>query len=82
MFGEAMYLSEDGHVQSAALNEYCEASQAAAFLEKYGEAIPAKAQDGLKRFVAAKLAYTANRKDGDALTVGLAEARAAFLTAV
>jgi len=78
-FGAAMYLDEAGHVVSRGLSEYCDAAEAAKFLENWGAGVPAEAQETLKRFVAAKVAYEANRQSGDALSVGLVEARAAFL---
>jgi hypothetical protein len=61
-FGGAMYLDDVGHVQWTGLTEYCTATEAAAFLEKYGEAVPAAGLDLLKKWVAAKVAYEARKE--------------------
>lgn len=78
-FGAAMYLDENEHVQWAGLSEYSDAAQAQKFLETYGDAVPEAGRDILNKWVAAKTAYEANREKGDALHVGLPEARAAIL---
>ena len=77
-FGGAMYLDENEHVQWAGLSEYCSGAEAAAFAEKYGEAVPEAGKSLLAKWVAAKVAYDANRTSGDPLGVGLPEARKAF----
>ena len=78
-FGGSMFLDDNGHVQWTGLNEYCSGAEAKAWLEQYGEGNPSEAQDLLKRWVAAKLAYDGNRTSGDPLHIGLVEARRAFM---
>ena len=78
--GGAMYLDDNDHVTWSGLTEYSDAKEAKAFLDTYGAAVPEAGKDMLERFVAAKLAYEANRTSGDPLDKGLAEARKAFLT--
>lgn len=73
-FGAAMFLDEQEHVQWSGLSEYTTAEEAARWLERYGAGIPASGQELARKFVAAKVAYSANRTDGDALSVGLPEA--------
>lgn len=80
-FGAAMYLDENEHVQWAAIGEYSGAAESKAFLETYGDAVPAEGKPLLEKWVAAKVAYEANRNKGDDLSVGLPEARAAFVAA-
>lgn len=80
-FGGAMYLDDAGHVHWAGLSEYCSGAEAKAWADTYGPAVPEVGQDTLNRWVAAKVAYDANRQSGDPLNVGLVEARAAFLDA-
>jgi hypothetical protein len=80
-FGAAMYLNEEGHVTWSGLGEYSTGAEAKAWLDTYGEGVPEAGRDLLKRWIAAKLAYDNNRKPGDALDVGLTEAREAFLEA-
>lgn len=77
-FGGCMFLDSIGHVQWSGLNEYCDSAEAAAWKEQYGAGVPEAGRKILDRWVAAKLAYDANRKPGDALAVGLPEARKAF----
>lgn len=78
-FGGAMYLDEKEHVQWTGLSEYCDAEKAQEWRDQYREFSPEPMRELLDRFVAAKLAYKANRKPEDPLSVGLAEARAAFM---
>ena len=77
-FGGAMYLDEDGHVQWSGLTEYSSAADCLAWRETYGAGVPEPAREMLSRWVAAKVAYSANREKGDPLRVGLAEAVRAF----
>ncbi|HVG51650.1 MAG TPA: hypothetical protein VM867_08460 [Xanthobacteraceae bacterium] len=78
-FGGAMYLDAQGHVQFSGLSQYCSGAEAAAWREKYGAAVPEIGQLLLNKWVNAKLAYDANRKSGDPLVNGLAEARKAWV---
>lgn len=78
-FGAAMLINDIGHVQWASLGEYCTAQEAKAFLDTYGDAVPTDGLNMLKKWIAAKTAYEANRQKNDPLNVGLAEARAAFI---
>jgi hypothetical protein len=78
-FGGAMFLDYDGHVQWTGLSEYCDGPEAKAWLDTYGAAVPAAGQELLRKFVAAKVAYAANRTSGEPLGVGLPEARKAFI---
>lgn len=77
-FGGCMYLEDNGHVQWTGLTEYTDGAEAKAWQERYGEGVPECGQDMLRRWVLSKLAYDGARKDGDALSVGLPEARKAF----
>jgi hypothetical protein len=77
-FGGCMFLDENGHVQWAGLNEYCSGAEAQAWLDTYGEGVPEAGRELLRKFVAAKVAYDANRSKSDPLSVGLPEARKAF----
>jgi len=77
-FGGAMFLDDAGHVQWAGLSEYCSAAEAKAFQDTYGAAVPEAGRALLDKWVAAKLAYEANRSKNDHLSVGLPEARKAF----
>ena len=61
-FGGAMYLDDNDHVQWTGLTEYCTAAEAAAFLEKYSEAVPAAGLELLKKWVTAKVAYEARKE--------------------
>jgi hypothetical protein len=79
-FAGALYLDSDGHVQHAGLHEYMDAAQSVAWRETYGAGVPEASRDNMDRWLAAKGAYEAARKDGDALGVGLASARVAFAT--
>jgi hypothetical protein len=78
LIGGAMFLDENEHVQFSGLNEYSDGAEAKAWAEKFGEAVPEAGREMFSRWVAAKVAYDANRNSGDKLSVGLAEAREAF----
>jgi hypothetical protein len=78
-FGGAMYLDENGYVQFRGLSEYCTGREAQEFLDTYGAGVPEAGMPLLRKWVAAKVAYDANRQPGDALSVGLAEAGKAFV---
>jgi hypothetical protein len=78
-FGAAMLLNEEGHVTYTGLGEYCNGATAAKWAEEFGEAVPEVGRKTLAQWVAAKVAYDANRNPGDPLRVGLPEARAALL---
>jgi hypothetical protein len=78
-FGGCMYLDDNGHVQWTGLSEYCDGKEAQAFLNTYGAGVPEIGQEIMRRFVAAKVAYDANRQKGDPLHVGLVEARTAWI---
>ena len=75
-FGAAMFLDDNDHVQWAGLSEYCDGAEAKNFQDTYGEAVPEAGRDLLARWVAAKLAYDANREKTDALSVGLCRGKA------
>lgn len=77
-FGAAMYLDDNGHVKWSVLNEYTSGAEAEAWAKTYGEGVPESGKRLLARWVAAKLAYDANRSKDDPLDKGLPEARAAF----
>lgn len=78
-FGGAMYLDDAGHVQWAGLTEYCDGAEAKAWQETYGAGVPPEGRETLDRWIAAKVAYDANRNPGDPLVKGLAEARKAYM---
>jgi hypothetical protein len=78
-FGGCMFLDDNGHVQWTALGEYCSGAEAQTWLDTYGEGVPDGGLPMLRKFVAAKVAYDANRDRGDPLNVGLPEARKAFV---
>ena len=77
-FGGCMYSDAAGHVQWSGLTEYCSGAEAQAWREMYGAGVPDAGRNVLNQWVAAKVAYDANRKSGDPLAVGLKEARDAF----
>lgn len=86
--GGAMFLDDNGHVQWSGLSEYSGGAEAKAWFDIYGAAIPEAGLEMTKRWIAAKTAYDAARaplkaegQDPD-LTVGLAEARKAFVAPV
>jgi hypothetical protein len=78
-FGGCMYLDENGHVQMTGLSEYCTGAEAQAWSAQYRDGVPAAGLDMLDRWVAAKVTYDSKRSPGDPLSVGLAEARTAFV---
>ena len=80
-FGGAMYLNEDGHVKFAGLTEYSDGAEAKAFADTYGEAIPEAGKVLLNKWVAAKVAYDANRTQDAPLAEGLPEAYQAWKAA-
>ena len=80
-FGTVLYIDDAGHIQWTGLSEYCSATEARAWLGTFGPAVPEPGATLLRKFVAAKEAYEANRTSGDPLSTGLVEAHAAFRTA-
>jgi hypothetical protein len=80
-FGGCMFKDEKGHVHWTGLGEYCTGKEAFDWLEKWAAGVPEVGLELLKRWVAAKVAYDANRAPGDPLEIGVVEARAAFLKA-
>ena len=78
MFGGAMFLNDEGHVDWSGLNEYSSGAEAKAWADKFGEAVPEVGRALMNKWVAAKVAYDTNRNSGDPLNVGLDEARKAF----
>lgn len=81
-FGGALYLDSQDRVQFAGLSEYSSGADAAVYQANFGEAIPEAGRKVLAGWVAAKLAYDASRNKTDPLSVGLPEARAAFVKTV
>lgn len=77
-FGGAMFLDDAGHVQWAGLTEYSSAQEATAFRDTYGAGVPESGREVLNKWIAAKVAYEANRTSGDPLAKGLPEARKAW----
>jgi hypothetical protein len=77
-FGGCLYLDENGHVVWAGLSEHCSGQEAQTWLETYGEGVPEAGAEHLRKWVAAKVAYAANRQASDKLGVGLKEAFQAF----
>lgn len=78
LFGGAMFLDENEHVQFSGLSEYSSGAEASAWAEKFGAAVPEAGRLIHAKWVAAKAAYDANRASGDPLANGLPEARKAF----
>jgi len=64
-FGGAMYLDESDHVQWSGLSEYCSGAEAVEWQKKFGAAVPESGHEMLDKWVAAKVAYDANRKRKD-----------------
>lgn len=60
-FGGCMYLDDVGHVNWAGLTEYSSGAEAKAFADKYGDGVPAAGRKVLNNWVAAKVAYDADR---------------------
>jgi hypothetical protein len=78
-FGGCMYLNEANHVAWSGLSEYSDGAEAKAWRDQYREGVPEVGREIVDRWVAAKVAYDANRQKDDPLHVGLAEARKAFV---
>lgn len=78
-FGGCMFLDDNCHVQWDGLSEYSDGQEAKAWSDKYREGVPEAGRLILDKWVAAKLAYDANRQKGDPLNVGLAQAKRAFV---
>jgi hypothetical protein len=78
-FGSCMFLDDAGHVQWSGLSEYSSGAEAKAWSDQYRDGVPEAGRAMLDKWVAAKLAYDANRQPGDPLDVGLPEARRAFV---
>ena len=79
-FGGCMFADDNGiHVGWTGLSQYCTGAEAQAWLRDYGAGVPLEGQELCHRWVAAKVAYDANREKGDPLDVGLTEARKAFV---
>jgi hypothetical protein len=76
MLGGAMFLDENEHVQFSGLNEYCSGAEASAWAEKFGAGVPEAGRLLLNKWVAAKVAYDANK--GEKLGDGLPAARKAW----
>lgn len=74
-----MIIDNNKHVQWVGLSEYCDGNEAKNFLDTYGEGVPESAQQLLRKWVAAKIAYDANKDPGQNLAIGLSEARKAFI---
>lgn len=81
-FGGCMFLDGAGHVHWTGAHEYMGAEELQGWCESWREGVPPSALELLDRFLAAKLAYAANRKQDDPLNVGLNEARAAFVAPI
>lgn len=81
-FAGCMFLDDAGHVQWDGLTEYSNGAECKAWADKFGEGVPEAGRATFNGWVAAKAAYDANRNKGDALGVGLTEARKAFVDAV
>ena len=80
-FGGCMYLDESGHVAWSGLSEYCTSEEAQTWADTYGEGVPEAGAELLRKWVAAKIAYAANRQKEDPLKVGLKQAQEAFAKA-
>ena len=78
LFGGAMFLDDNEHVQFSGLSEYSDGAEAKAWHEKFADAVPEAGRSIMNKWVAAKVAYDANRSSGDPLANGLPEARKAF----
>jgi hypothetical protein len=78
LFGGAMFLDENEHVQFSGLSEYSSGAEASAWSEKFGAGVPEAGRLIHVKWVAAKVAYAANRNPDDPLNVGLPEAHKAF----
>ena len=78
MFGGAMFLDKNEHVQFTGLSEYSDGAEAKKWSDTYRDAVPEIGRLLLDKWVAAKLAYDLNRERADELSVGLPEARKAW----
>ena len=78
-FGGAMFLDENDHVHWAGLTPYSDGAEAKAWSDKYRDGVPEAGRQMLDKWVAAKVAYDANREKGDPLAKGLPEAHKAFM---
>jgi hypothetical protein len=78
-FGGALFLNEDDQVRFAGLSEYSTGAESKAFEDTFGEGVPEEGKDILHRWTASKLAYDKAHGDSHDLTVGLVEARKAFI---
>lgn len=81
-FGGAMFLDDNEHVQWSGLSEYSSGAESLAWSQTYREGVPEAGRDILDRWVAAKTTYDGARNPGDPLSVGLSEARAAFVAPI
>jgi hypothetical protein len=81
-FAAAMFLDDAGHCHHAGAHEYMGTDDLVAWRDTYGEGVPESMRKYLNGMIAAKLAYDANRTSDDKLSVGLPEARAAFVAAI
>ena len=77
-FAGAMFLNSEDHVQWSGLHEYADGAECKAWRDLYGQAVPEASRETMHRWCNTKIAYDAARQPGDALGVGLAEARRAF----
>jgi hypothetical protein len=77
-FAACMFLDEENHVKFSGLHEYVDGAEATEWMAAYGAGIPEAARELARKWVAAKVAYDANRQKGDRLAVGLPEAHKAF----
>jgi hypothetical protein len=77
-----MFADDNGiHVGWTGLSQYCTGAEAQAWLDTYGDGVPEEGKALCRKWVASKVAYDANRKDGDPLDVGVTEAFKAFVKA-
>jgi hypothetical protein len=61
LFGGAMFLDENGHVQHSGLTEYTDAAAAVAWRDTYGAACHPASIAMMNKWCAAKIAYEAKR---------------------
>ena len=75
-------MTKTSHVQvGRADRNTADGAEAKAFADTYGEAVPEAGRTIFNKWVAAKVAYDANRTKDAPLAEGLDEAREAFLKA-
>lgn len=67
MFGGAMFLDDEDHVQWSGLSEYSNGAEAKQWSDQYSEGVPEAGLVRLQRWVAAKLAYDGARKARETL---------------